>query len=87
MNDNETKEIKRYDFVRIVLRLAIHAVYGENKETFGMTLGCRLAGNCTLLAVDNEPDRFMLGGEVMDCAPGSTFSLTMCTCVYVEPRK
>ncbi|KAK2182817.1 hypothetical protein NP493_335g04011 [Ridgeia piscesae] len=43
-------------------------------------------GNCTLLAVDNEPDKFMLGGLVMDCAPGSTFNLTLCTCVYVEPQ-
>ena len=45
------------------------------------------SGNCTLLPIEGEPDKFLLGGMEMDCAPGSTFDYALCTCAYVEPRK
>ncbi|KAK2174209.1 hypothetical protein NP493_818g02007 [Ridgeia piscesae] len=41
-------------------------------------------GECPLGEADN-PAQFILGNETMDCAPGTTFNLTLCTCIRIVP--
>ena len=43
----------------------------------------RVSGECPLGVVDN-PYQFLLGNETMDCAPGTIFNVTVCTCVHVD---
>ena len=38
--------------------------------------------DCPLEEVAGDPYAFMLGNETMDCAPGTLFNLTVCTCVH-----
>ncbi|KAI0239525.1 hypothetical protein LSAT2_009749 [Lamellibrachia satsuma] len=42
-------------------------------------------GICPLLEVEGSPRQFQLGNETMDCAPGTMFNLSLCTCVRFEP--
>ena len=44
-------------------------------------------GICPLGEVDGNDRQFMLGDVAMDCAPGTVFNLTLCTCVRSEPCK
>ncbi|KAK2151005.1 hypothetical protein NP493_2698g00000 [Ridgeia piscesae] len=43
-------------------------------------------GECPLGVADN-PAQFILGNETMDCAPGTTFNFTQCTCIRIVPCK
>ena len=38
--------------------------------------------DCPLEEVAGDPYAFMLGNKTMDCAPGTLFNLTVCTCVH-----
>ncbi|KAI0239524.1 hypothetical protein LSAT2_009748 [Lamellibrachia satsuma] len=42
-------------------------------------------GICPLLEVEGNDRQFILGNETMDCAPGTMFNLTLCTCVHFAP--
>ncbi|KAI0215654.1 hypothetical protein LSAT2_032287, partial [Lamellibrachia satsuma] len=44
-------------------------------------------GECPLGVVAGNDRQFMLGNETMDCAPGTMFNLSLCTCVRYEPCK
>lgn len=45
------------------------------------------SGICPLGVVEGNDRQFMLGNETMDCAPGTMFNFTVCTCVRYEPCK
>ena len=45
----------------------------------------RVLGECPLGEVAGNDRQFMLGNETMDCAPGTMFNLSLCTCVRYEP--
>lgn len=44
-----------------------------------------VSGECPLEVVAGTPKLFMLGNKTMDCAPGTTSNLTLCTCVRSVP--
>ena len=47
----------------------------------------RFSGECPLREVAGNDRQFMLGNETMDCAPGTMFNLSLCTCARYEPCK
>ena len=45
-------------------------------------------GLCPLAEVDGNEYQFMLGNHsIRDCAPGTKFNLSLCTCVHYDPGR
>ena len=62
------------------VHLASSAMLFESPDFCNNT--SRVSVDCPLGEVAGNPYAFMLGNETMDCAPGTLFNLTVCTCVH-----